>query len=613
MAGGFATGFGTGILGGMNQNFARQRQEQELGDRAQYEAFMSAAKEYDSNKQKLSDQGAKEDALANIISGGQPNAAAYAVARDAVELGYDKTEHLPYVMDAYQRTLKDSVENPEKWSGVKKQNSDPLAAVPTAPDDSNLNQTNVIRKFGNQTSLEDIENIRNRKFDRPHGDLPGANWMSPEDTNTRVATENSKATHMGALQAENSPEGMNLIRNKAKAGVEGQLGAYGYGVDESGQPVRADQGPTPAQVQQPVSSAMPGQAQGQAQAQSPMQVSEADLAPPGQQPPAQAPAAPQQMAANAPPPSPGIQLNAPAPPDTSQPQGTAGPMAQPQQQQAPAQPPAQAPAAAPIANSVPTVAPTQLGSAMDFGKLEQSGALHPEAIANLTPSDQAYVRSMVAGLRTPIPPYSGARNAHSQMLIEALNNYDPSYTDGRFAARNKFLHGQEATNLRNLNTAYNHMGLLAEAADKLDGSNLPALNAIANSMGVQTGKSAPVVFDNIKYYVSSEMRRFYTNGHGGLAELETISSNIDKNQSPEQIRGVMNTNLHLLDGAADSYDNQYREFMGNAYEPKSFLSKTAQNVRDSLLQKTDLSAVAGGAAAKAAMKNAPDFSHLWSQ
>lgn len=605
MASGFdTTAFSTGLLQGFNNQQAHAQHDVEEGNTVEYKEFEQAKKEYDDAKAKQTDQSAKVDALANIISGGKPNAAAYSTARDAVEMGYTGQEHLPYVMDAYKATKADMDADPEKWTGVKQPSNDPykqdvsnLVNSSGYIKDSNPNQTNVLRKFGDQTSVDQLEKVRNHQLDRPYQNLPGANWGDAQTTANNSAASHETAVGNAKLAVENSPAAAEAAKNKAKAGVSGQMSAYGYSMDENGQPVANNSGPTPQDINKGAQQPAPNMANQQQtnampQGADALQVPAAQLQPPGApqqlgqaQPPTQPPASNAGIQLSGPPPGqqpaatqPNAQPTQPQQPQQQPPQGMGTP--QPQAQPQPQVPTSQNPQA------MPTMAKTQLGTAIDFKALETQGNFNAAALDKLTPSDAAYVRGVVAGQRQPIPPYAGARNAHTQMLLEAIQSYDPSYTDGRFAARNTFLHGQEATNLRYLNTAYNHMGLLNEAAEQLNNTNLPALNKIALALGIQEGKSAPVVYDNIRHYVSSEMNKFYSNGHGGLAQLEMVANSIDKAQSPEQMRGVMKNNIELLDGAADSYDAQYQHIMGNAYTPKGFLSGTAQATRDSLTAST---------------------------
>lgn len=619
MASGFdSTAFSNGILGNVNNQYAQQRQNQQKGDEAQYQSFIDASREYDQAKAKQGDQQAKVDALANVISGGKPDAPAYATARDAVELGYTDTEHLPYVMEAYKNTKKMADADPESWTGVKPQTAAQKDAALFGPDptqDSNPDQTRAIRKFGNNAPQEDIEDIRNHNLQRPYQNLPGAAWGNAEDTANRLTQEKTQASEAGRITAEGSPAALKLKADNAKAAVTGQLGAYGYTMGPDGQPTPSDTGPTPKDIQSAtntnnqVQAATPQSGANQPPPNAnPLAVPASQLQPPQQ---GQAPAAPapspqismgqQGMQANVPPPGQNPTTGATQP--NTQSFDVSG-SKQGQPMSAPAQiPTSQKP------ESYPALPKQQMGTALDFKALEAQGNLNPAALDKLTPADANYVRSMVAGLATPITSTSMARNPHNLMLQQAAHAYDASYSDDRFKDRNAFLHGPEADNLRNLNTTYNHFGLMVEAGDQLKNGSLPALNQIENALGLQAGKSPQVAYDNIKHYIASEMNRFYSGGKPNLASLEAISSSMDKAQSPEQMDAVIKTNLKLLDGAADSYDNQYQHIQGNTYTPTGFLSKTAQGVRDDLTSRYGGQGSANQQSGN--QQNAPSFSHLW--
>lgn len=545
MASGFqSSGFGTGLLSGINQQYAMQRINQEKGDEAQYAAFEEASREYDRSKAKASDQEKQIDAMANILSNGKPNPAAYATARDAVEMGYTGQEHLPYVQDAYQRTIDDMKNDPEKWTGNKQ--SPASSSDQQEPEDTNPEQTRAIRKFGNQTPLSDLENIRQHNVPLGHSDLPGANWGDP------MQAANAQARNKAMMEA-------NVKSDVASQKEKQQMNDLGLNSGEGGDNEQSigPSGVQPQQSQAPVSSAMPNaqagaDAGGQPQSVSPLAVNASDLAPPGQaqqQPPQQMASAQQPRDAAFMPPdqsqatpdtSNGISLNAPAPPEQSMPDKT---------------------------------------TSVDIAT---NGLNTPymDMLEKKNPTAAGMIKQIASG-ELQISPWmlrdrSDGSKSSWYAMIAAAHKYDPSFDMTDYNSRNSmarsYASGQDHKSIVAIDTAAGHLGLLSEAGKALDTGNYPMLNKIAQAYGVQSGEAPVTTFNAIAHRVAPEIVVAYRPTGGSVEEVMQSTKDFEASLSSSQRQGVLQSTAELLNGKIQGMKNAWDTTMGPNKAGKQFFS-----------------------------------------
>lgn len=119
--------------------------------------------------------------------------------------------------------------------------------------------------------------------------------------------------------------------------------------------------------------------------------------------------------------------------------------------------------------------------------------------------------------------------------------------------------GPIGANITALNTAQGHIHQLFDAADALDNGNLPALNKIANTFGVQTGSSAPLVFQSIKTALTGELGKAFTGAGATVSEQAELAKSINDASSPKQIKDVATTFNHLMDTKRAALQQQVQQ------------------------------------------------------
>jgi hypothetical protein len=146
---------------------------------------------------------------------------------------------------------------------------------------------------------------------------------------------------------------------------------------------------------------------------------------------------------------------------------------------------------------------------------------------------------------------------------------NPQYQEGDFKANANLQRELESTrqgtaggSLLAAGTASNHLALLADQADKLANMDEPAINSVANALGVAVGKSPAVTFRAIAQQVNSEVAKVVAGGQPHEAELAQFHENLNNAQSPEQIKNVIRAYIGLMNGRIGEIDDRSMQYMG---------------------------------------------------
>jgi hypothetical protein len=146
---------------------------------------------------------------------------------------------------------------------------------------------------------------------------------------------------------------------------------------------------------------------------------------------------------------------------------------------------------------------------------------------------------------------------------------NPQYQEGDFKANANLQRELESTrqgtaggSLLAAGTASNHLALLNEQADKLANMDEPAINTVANALGIAVGKSPAVTFRAIAQQVNSEVAKVVAGGQPHEAELKQFEESLNNAQSPEQIKNVIKSYIGLMNGRIGEIDDRSMQYMG---------------------------------------------------
>jgi hypothetical protein len=184
-----------------------------------------------------------------------------------------------------------------------------------------------------------------------------------------------------------------------------------------------------------------------------------------------------------------------------------------------------------------------------------------EFLNSLPPGTAAQVRAIAEGRDNM--PSAGSRAPTAAALRNAVFQYDPTFNEQRAQIRKAFATGPDGRNIGNLNTATVHLDQFYDAAMALRNGTFQPGNAAWNSLRTMFGSNMPTNFEALKTAVSGEM----ANALKGVAtdpEIASIKTTLDKAQSPDQLAGVVKTNIGVLGTKLNTYlERAQQQDVGN--------------------------------------------------
>ncbi len=181
------------------------------------------------------------------------------------------------------------------------------------------------------------------------------------------------------------------------------------------------------------------------------------------------------------------------------------------------------------------------------------------------------------------------KSPYWQNVIAAAQTYDPSANGNRFPAVKQFNTGKQGDQVRSFDVGVSHLDTLGTLADGLQNNDTPLINKASNIWKSQTGKEAPTDFNAAKNVVGSEIVKAIVGAGGGVADREKAQKDLDAANSPEQLRGVINTYTTLMKGQLNGLKQQYENSTGR----KDFYQRLSPSSRTVVAPKDDASTTSG--------------------
>jgi hypothetical protein len=170
----------------------------------------------------------------------------------------------------------------------------------------------------------------------------------------------------------------------------------------------------------------------------------------------------------------------------------------------------------------------------------------------------------------PTTPRKGVNVMPRDQALSFIRTYiNPSYNEGDYAAAKKLnteiastRQGTAGGSLLSAGVASQHLAMLEQASIALQNNDLPALNHILNTMGQATGTDKKVVFNAIAEQVNSEVAKVVAGGVPGEQELAANRKTLNSDQSPAQVKGVVNKYIGLMNGRIGEIDDRSMQYFG---------------------------------------------------
>ena len=125
-----------------------------------------------------------------------------------------------------------------------------------------------------------------------------------------------------------------------------------------------------------------------------------------------------------------------------------------------------------------------------------------------------------------------------------------------------FATGTQGRQVNAFNTAIDHLDTMTKLSDALNNGDVKAINLIGNVIAKQTGRPAPTNFDAAKQIVTAEVIKAVVASGGGVTERQEAERNFATANSPDQLKGAIETYKQLLGGQLKSLNLQYENTTG---------------------------------------------------
>lgn len=197
-----------------------------------------------------------------------------------------------------------------------------------------------------------------------------------------------------------------------------------------------------------------------------------------------------------------------------------------------------------------------------------------------TPEDLEANAQLIAKYKmAPIQGY-GQRAPGGAAIMRRVAEINPGY-DAKLYNTGKiaevaFGSGKQGNTIRSFNVALNHLDTLSGLSDQLNNVEFRPGNKLYNYATEQLGYPAPTNFDAAKKIVGDEIVKAIVGSGGGVGDREKAEQTIGRANSPEQLKGVIQTYKTLMSGQLQGLRQQYMASTGKEDFDK-FLQRRASD------------------------------------
>jgi hypothetical protein len=187
----------------------------------------------------------------------------------------------------------------------------------------------------------------------------------------------------------------------------------------------------------------------------------------------------------------------------------------------------------------------------------------------------------------------GAKAAVFAKAKEVNPDFNASLYASRQKLRADFTSGKTANNIDSLNTAVDHVNTLSTYAEALKNGNIQLANQVAQSFATATGSPAATNYKTMATAVESEVASLLKKTGATDQEISSWRGNFGSAQSPEQLKGAINTVLKVMRGREQALQQRWKTGMGTKSEYPIY-GEEQQRILDSLQGKTGGGSQSGG-------------------
>jgi hypothetical protein len=206
--------------------------------------------------------------------------------------------------------------------------------------------------------------------------------------------------------------------------------------------------------------------------------------------------------------------------------------------------------------------------------------------SGLPPSVQERVRSIARGDQPP--PSSGFGGKISQTIMNAVTQYDPTYTGTRWQTREAFgPKGKFAIAVQAMQTLPQHMRRLWSNNDKLGGIEAwfgpyarmrnAAEQYVARGGSSEKAETISAINADLQA-VPEELERVWRGTGGNVTEIESWKRNFDLTASPSARKQMISELASLVLGRVQSLQSTYTQGMGSDRGVESIIPQGTEDI-----------------------------------
>jgi len=156
-----------------------------------------------------------------------------------------------------------------------------------------------------------------------------------------------------------------------------------------------------------------------------------------------------------------------------------------------------------------------------------------------------------------------AATHNGQRMPAAMYEAESQKYQRSMTAQNRWFSGPLGNTVRSLDVVVSHMGVLDDLTTELQkagiSGNYQLFNKFASNWAEASGNPAPTNFKTAAQIVGTEIMKALTNNNIGTgAEREELAHRFNTAESPQQIRGALNTARKLLAGQLNGLRRQFK-------------------------------------------------------
>ncbi len=173
------------------------------------------------------------------------------------------------------------------------------------------------------------------------------------------------------------------------------------------------------------------------------------------------------------------------------------------------------------------------------------------------------------------------RGGMREQLTQWVNQVNPEYDAGLFTnrapTRKAFTTGTQGQQINAINTAIGHIDMLTGLADKLGNGAFVPGNKYWNEIQTAFGADKVTNFDTLKDALAGEVASVLSKGGATVSGIADAQNKIKASNSPQQLKGYIETLIPVMGSKLDALDYQYHQAMGES-DPFSALSPESKGI-----------------------------------